>query len=392
MNAKLKELLDHLSATLTPTREAEIEERHRRAISWEPVDRLPLVLSYPAPPGRFQPYPHSQALADPEKMLFNELVSAWDTSVANREFVGDDLPCTLRANFGCVLIASLFGAHVEQVEENPPWVHPFETPEEFWEVIGRGVPDFSNGWIPRVKERYSFYREILAGRPELAAIVKLTLPDLQGPMDNLELLRGSDVFLDFYTDPERVQTALGTVAAAQVGLARHLARWVTDGPAGWSHQHGFKFPGGILLRGDTSIMVSPQMYREQIKPHDERVLRELGGGGLHSCGKITHIAPEFLTLALGRCLDVGQPRMNDLDELYRLARPHRVALLRVSVSEDELTSGAVLGRFPTGVSLLHAASSVDEARRIMGAYRRSADRRIQHASSSAHTGPSAPAQ
>ena len=375
MNSRLKELLDHLSATLTLEREAEIDERHHRALSWEPVDRLPLVLSYPAPPGNFQPYPHSQTLEDPEKMLFNELVSTYGTSVVHRNLVGDDLPCTLRANFGCGIIASLFGAHIEQVEENPSWVHPHTTPEAFWDAIERDPLDFTQGWAPRVKERYAFYREILAGRQELSAVIKLVLPDLQGPMDNFEMLRGSDVFLDFYTDPDRVQAALGTLATAQIGFARHLAPWLTDGPQGWSHQHSFTLPGCILVRVDTAIMLSPQMYREQVKPHDERVLRELGGGGLHSCGKVGHLASEFLTLASGRCLDLGQPLLNDMDALYRLARELRVSLLRVSVSEAELTSGAVLGRFPTGVSLLHVARSVDEARRIMTAYRRSAQRR-----------------
>jgi hypothetical protein len=378
MNPRLKELLDHLSTTLTSERESEIEERHHRALSWEPVDRLPLVLSYPAPSGKFQPYLHSQTLEDPEKMLFNELVSTYGTSIVHRELVGDDLPCTLRANFGCGIVASLFGAHIEQVEENPPWVHPHGTPEQCWEAIERDPLDFTRGWAPRVKERYAFYREILAGRPELSAVIKLVLPDLQGPMDTLEMLRGSDVFLDFCTDPDRVRAALETLAAAQIGFARHLALWLTDGPQGWSHQHGFTIPGCILVRVDTAIMLSPQMYREQVKPHDERVLRELGGGGLHSCGKVDHLASEFLTLASGRCLDLGQPLLNDMDALYRLAREHRVPLLRVSVSEAELTSGAVFRRFPTGVSLLHAASSVDEARRIMAAYRRSAEHRAEH--------------
>ena len=60
--------------------------------------------------------------------------------------------------------------------------------------------------------------------------------------------------------------------------------------------------------------------------------------------------------------------MNDLDKLYPLAQQRRISLLRVSVKEDELTSGSVLRRFPTGVSLLHNARSMEDARRIMQAY------------------------
>lgn len=368
MNPRLNELLDHLAATLTPGREAGIEELHRRALSWQPVKRLPLVLSYPAPPGRWSPYPHAEAIADPEKMLFNELVSAWGTSICHRETVGDDLPCTIRANFGCVVIASLFGARIEQVEDNPPWVRHFETRSEFAVALQRDPLDFTQGWCPRVVECYEFYRAALAPYPGLARLIKLVLPDLQGPMDTVELLRGSELYVDLYEDPALLADALAWAAAAQAGFERHLAHSVNDGPPGWAHQHGFVMRGPLLIRIDSAIMLSPRMYREQIAPHDERVLRELGGGGLHSCGNINLNGPEYLDVPSAQCLDLGQPELNDLDKLYALAQRRRIPLLRVSVKEEELTSGSVLRRFPTGVSLLHAAKSLDDARRIMHAY------------------------
>jgi hypothetical protein len=368
MNARLQQLLEHLAATLDAGRESEIEDLHHRALSWQPVKRLPLVLSYPAPPDRWSPYPHAEALADPEKMLFNELVSAWGTSICHRETVGDDLPCTIRANFGCVLIASMFGARIEQVEDNPPWARNFETREEFAAALQRDPLDFTQGWCPRVIERYEFYRAALAPYPELAGIIKLVLPDLQGPMDTVELLRGSELYVDLYQDAALIADALAKAAAAQIGFARHLAGYVNDGPPGWAHQHGFPIRGPILIRIDSAIMLSPRMYRDQIAPCDARVLRELGGGGLHSCGNINLNGPEYLNVPSVQCLDLGQPEMNDLDHIYALAREQRIALLRVSVKEDELTSGSVLRRFPTGVSLLHPAKSIEDARRIMYSY------------------------
>ncbi len=368
MNARLIELLNYLETTLTSEREAEIEDLHRHALSWEPVKRLPLVLSYPAPLDRWVPYPHAEALADPEKMLFNELVCAWGTSICHRAEVGDDLPCTVRANFGCVLIASMFGARIEQVEDNPPWVRSFETGSEFALALQRDPLDFTQGWCPRVIERYERYRTALASYPGLARIIKLVLPDLQGPMDTVELLRGSDLYMDLYEDPALVADALAKAATAQIGFARYLSRYVNDGPPGWTHQHGFLMRGTILIRVDSAIMLSPRMYREQIAPHDERVLHELGGGGLHSCGNVNLNGPDYLKVPSVQCLDLGQPDMNDLDKLYALARERRIPLLRVSVKETELTSGSVLRRFPTGVSLLHAAKSLEDARRIMADY------------------------
>jgi hypothetical protein len=242
MNTRLAQLLDHLAITLTREREAEIDTLHRRALSWEPVDRLPLVISYPAPPGPWLPYPHTEALADAEKMLFNELVSAWGTSIRHRAEVGDDLPCTIRANFGCVLVASLFGARIEQVEDNPPWARSFETREAFVAAMQRDPLDFTQGWCPRVIERYEFYRAALAPYPALAGLVKLVLPDLQGPMDTVELLRGSELYLDLCQDKALVADALAKAAAAQIGFARHLGRYVSDGPpASRSNNSGLSF-------------------------------------------------------------------------------------------------------------------------------------------------------
>ena len=128
MNPNLKALLEHLSVTLDAARQAEIEDLHRRALSWLPVRRLPLVMSYPLPDDApFKPFPHREVFGDPEKMLFNELAYAFNTSIACRDRLDDDLPCTIRANFGTVLIASKFGAQVGQFDDNPPWImHPDE--------------------------------------------------------------------------------------------------------------------------------------------------------------------------------------------------------------------------------------------------------------------------
>jgi hypothetical protein len=85
------------------------------------VEQLPLVLSFPyLRSASFQPYPHREVFDNPEKMLFNELVHAFDTSIFLHSEVSDDLPCTILANFGTGIIASLFGGKVEQHGDNPP--------------------------------------------------------------------------------------------------------------------------------------------------------------------------------------------------------------------------------------------------------------------------------
>ena len=374
MNHQLKRLLDHLAATLDPRRQAEIELLHRKALGWEPVRRLPLLLTFPIPADApFQPYPHSQIFDDPEKMLYNELVYAIETSIASRGQIDDDLPLTIRANFGTVVVASLFGGRVEQVGENPPWVRPFHTLEEFRAALDRDPLDFSQGWCPKIVERYQFYRDALDAYPELAGLVHLVLPDLQGPLDTAELLRGSEIYVDLYNDPDLIAKALDTIARAQIGLAKHLSSCTNDSSDGFSHQHATVIGGHILIRDDSTINISPAMYRQHVAPFDEMVLSELGGGGIHSCGKVEHNVDEFFALPSIRCLDLGQPELNDIDTIYAKARRRKIAMDRVQVTREELVTGRVMERFPTGVSLVYEAESLADAQVIMDAYRQATE-------------------
>jgi len=376
MDYRLKELLIRLEAEIDPEKQAAVDLLHQKALNWEPVERLPLVISCPFPAAcPVQPFPHREIFDDPEKMLFNELVHAFGTSILlhgttifpnGRCF--DDLPYTIRANFGTVIIASLFGARVEQRDDNPPWVRSFQTEEEFLSVFGRDPRDFSQGICPQVEERYRFYRDVFSGYPNLARCIRIVLPDLQGPLDTLELLRGSAIYEDFILEPERTDLALQRIAQAQAGFATHLQPFTTDGTEGFSRQHATVIKGNILIRNDSAIMISPEMYSVQVAPHDEFVLREMGGGGVHSCGKIDFNVPEIFRLPSIQCFDFGQSYLNDLEPVYELAKEKKIPLIRIRADREELLSGSIMKRFPTGVSLVYEAASFEEAQYVAEYY------------------------
>jgi len=101
MNKLLHDLLHILESELNPEEQIKIEERQINALNWERVDRLPLVVTFPYPKSNpFQPLPHHEIFANPEKMLYNELVHAFETSILLHSKINDDLPFTIRANFG----------------------------------------------------------------------------------------------------------------------------------------------------------------------------------------------------------------------------------------------------------------------------------------------------
>ena len=370
MNKKLSELLKSLENQLNLEVQNRIEDRHLKALNWEPVDKLPLVITYPYPKSaRIKPFPHREIFDNPEKMLFNELVHAFDTSIFLHSEINDDLPFTIRANFGTVVVASLFGAKVEQREDNPPWVRHFETMDGFNTIFNRDPLDFSQGICPQIIGRYKFYQGVLADFPNLQKCIKIVLPDLQGPLDTLELLRGSGIYEDFIMDPEMVDKGLRLVAEAQVGLAKHLQQYTTDGSNGFTHQHAVTIKGNLLIRNDSAIMISPDMYADQVASHDEYVLREMGGGSIHSCGKIDFNIPEIFKLNSINSFDFGQSYLNDVDAVYPLARESKIPIIRFRPNKEELISGDIMKRFSTGVSLVYDASSFEEAKLVMKSYK-----------------------
>lgn len=363
----LKNLLDELEQKLDYAVQQKIIACHKRALNWEETDRLPLVVAYPYPTSaKYRPFPHHEIFSDPEKMLFNELVHAFDTSIYLHDTLKDDLPYTIRANFGTVLVASLLGGRVEQRGDAPPWILHFDTREEFMSVFR---PDtHTTALLDTVRNVYRTYLDILADYPNIKRCLHVVLPDLQGPLDTLELLRGSEVYLDFMLDPELTEQALALIAEKQIQTARTLQPFVTPRNDGFSFQQAVMIKGNILIRNDSAIMISPDMYRDQVAAHDEHVLTALHTGGVHSCGKIDMNVPEIVNLPSIRCFDFGQSYMNDVESVYPLARNKKIPFIRIRPSKELLLSDKLRECYPTGVSLVYDAASYEEACFVSKAY------------------------
>jgi hypothetical protein len=366
---ELRDLLKILDHQVDPILQENIFERHRRALDWELTDKLPLIISFPFPESNtINPFPHREALRNPEKMLFNELVHAFNTSIFLHDEIKDDLPYTVRANYGTVIVASIFARKIEQRDDNPPWARHYDTIDELLGIFDMDPRDFSSGYVNQLIETYIFYNQVLDDFPNLKKSVRIVLPDLQGPLDTLELLWGSDIYSGFILNPELVEKGLKLMADAQVGLARFLQPYISDREDNYSHQHATTIKGNILIRNDSAIMISPDMYRRQVAHHDEFVLRSMNGGGVHSCGTIDFNLPEIFRLESIKCFDFGQSYMNDLDAAYAIASPKKIPLIRLRIKRNELLSERIMKRFPTGVSLLYDASSYDEAKAVSREY------------------------
>lgn len=367
MLAELKELLLYLENNLDERRILKAEKLHCDSLDYKPVERLPLITQYPYPQDvKFQPFAHREIFDSPEKMLYNQFVTAFGSSIYLSCELGDDLPVTIRPDFGCVLIPAMFGANVEQVEDNPPWIRHGEEKISYEQIISASLNVHKN-LAAKVSETYKFYTDVLKDYPRVARLTNIVLPDLQGPFDNLELLRGSDVFMEMYSHRELFLKAMERLADAQIELAQYFGQYVSRRIDGFSFQHGFAVKGGILIRNDTSIMISPQMYDELVAPFDEKILKVFGGG-IHSCGRVDNIVRNFISLESNQCFDFGQSEMNDVESVYSVASQRKIGLTRIAVSEQEILSGDILKKFPTGISLVFRAETFEQAKKTLMKY------------------------
>ena len=181
-------------------------------------------------------------------------------------------------------------------------------------------------------------------------------------------MRGSKIYEDFILEQEMTEKGLGLMAKAQVEFAKYLQQFISDDVDGYSHQHATAIKGNILIRNDSAIMISPEMYASQVAPHDEFVLREMGGGGIHSCGKIDFNIPEIFNLPSLQCFDFGQSQYNNLPMIYSLAEEKKIPLIRIKVQKNELLSGEILKPYPTGATLIYDAVSLTDAKETIKAY------------------------
>ncbi|MBM3801660.1 MAG: hypothetical protein FJW26_05025 [Acidimicrobiia bacterium] len=306
-------------------------------------------------------------------MLNNELVKGLASAFEWLD-VKDDRPAQIRPDFGTGLVSSVFGARIECPSDNPPWVHPLSEGDVEWNIRsaidGLDLADVPNrGLIPRVAETYSFYADILATYPNVRSFLAVIMPDIQGPFDTAAMLWGSSIFEALYTNPELVDRLCSAVADVMIALHTYFRTFIGREllPEGFSHTHGVIIRGNYLMRGDSNLMLSNAMYREQMLPHELKVLKVIGGGSYHSCGNWEHNIGTILALDEIGSLDFGsnQSQMNDIDGIYRQAAKAKKHLNLVTAYSHELASGSIIQRFPTGVTLSCQVENKEEAARVI---------------------------
>jgi uroporphyrinogen decarboxylase len=129
--------------------------------------------------------------------------------------------------------------------------------------------------------------------------------------ERLHCLRGIDnTFADFHLYPEQVQRLLDALTEYMIRLVRSWCEW--------------EEVDGLLFTDDwgtqTSLMISPTMWRKFFATNYQRVFDEVHRHGkhvlFHSCGNVTQIIGDLIDAGVD-VLDPVQPEAMDLAKIAR---------------------------------------------------------------------------
>jgi len=352
-----------------------VDERYRAALSYEEVDRPPLVVQpefgkiwkLPAPWDKFRRYSYKRAFEDPAAMMQNMLLSR----VVPGLILKDDSPLAIRNDHGTIQIAALLGGKWHMHEDNYPWVGSLNSKDAIRALVEDDSKiDSLGGVLPQSTRALEFYAEQLSKYPLCKKGIQISLPDLQGPIDTADILWGSEIFMELLLEPELVSAFMDKIVETMLSVADYYRGFVYDKLDPLANtQHGYNIPGRILIRNDSAIMVSPDTYREMILPHDAKLMKKIGSGSIHFCGDGQHLIEPMLDIPDLRGLDLGQPELMDVKSIYVQCSERKKVLTNLHPTREDLISGNAVRDYPTGVVFVYNTETIEDAVEVVKNYK-----------------------
>ncbi len=244
---------------------------------------------------------------------------------------------------GGFVLPALFGVEIRFAENQAPWPVPREMSRD--ELMAMRVPDIENTW-----PMSEWIADMNALSWEHGCVAGDF--DLDGVLNTALHLRGQQLYLDFYDDPELVEHLFGVITETIIYLARYVAaRTGTNSIA--CNRSILNVDPSIFLHANCSVqMISPAIYERLLLPHEQRMARQLAPYGIHHCGDNLHLfAKAYATLGV-RFVDVGWG-----SEVGRCRRDLPDAFLNLRLSPVRMLNCTATEIRADALSLVEAAAS-----------------------------------
>jgi hypothetical protein len=274
--------------------------------------------------------------------------------------VGSGNLLSVRCNYGTSIIPLLFGVEpfvMDEELDTLPTSRPLHDVDAIERLVDAGTPDLYQGYGSRVLEMGERYQAITAQYPKIGKYVHIYHPDLQGPMDICEIVWGSSMFYSLYDRPDLVKALLEVVTQTYVAFMRAWLEIVPFREGGNVHW-GLFHKGNIMLRDDSAMNLSSDMFDEFIRPYDQRLLNEFGGGAIHFCGKGDHYLASMSEMERLYAINMSQPEYNEMEVIYANTVDKGINI--IGLNHDAAKEAVAAGRDLRG--RVHAAVAAQSLR------------------------------
>ncbi|MBM3861183.1 MAG: hypothetical protein FJ395_16265 [Verrucomicrobia bacterium] len=203
----------------------------------------------------------------------------------------DDYIPFLHPWFGTGVLASAFGIKLIYNPKSDPAVDiaTMKHPEEI-DALQTSLPGESGAMadVVRTMDYFKAHSDLPVG-----------FTDCQGPMATALQIVGYDNFCYWVQDdPARIHKLMQMVTDALIAWVKFQKARTAQPLTGGSYPLSIKLPagfGGVWLSDDDSVIMSVDVYREFIKPYNEKFLAAFGGGCIHYCGNSTQNIENYAT-------------------------------------------------------------------------------------------------
>lgn len=258
-------------------------------------------------------------------------LSSWDFDRQYREFMmervgavrrfleftrdlDNDYVPAVNPDLGAGVNSAWFSGAPVTIGDDTSWTHPVI---HRWGDLENLRIDRSNRWVGLLREMVFCAVEACDG-----SYVPGTFPHF-APGDMANALRGNDLFIDLYDEPEQVHALMGKCAEATVWLEREL-RGIAGDVCGGNVTANIWFPGPApYLSEDFTDLCSAESYRTFGFRHTQKVLDELGGAYIHHHAKGYHVHGVIAKLKGLKTLEIsldpnGPKPVEHLPELFEI--------------------------------------------------------------------------
>lgn len=263
----------------------------------------------------------------------NELMLLSQIAVNSKVLEGRSGCLGVRANYGTGILSSLFGAEIFTMPYKTntlPTTRAFSSTDDIKRLLDRGLPPLDAGFGKKVFDMGEYFAQVFSRYPKIFRYIPVYHPDTQGVLDICELMWGGEIFYEMYDTPELVHEFMRLVKDTYKAFLDKWYRLYPPADEMNTHWNSFFYRGKILLRCDSAMNLSPELYAEFALPYDTELLRYYGGGGMHFCGRGDHYIDKLCTIPELTAVNLSQPHLNDMEKIYQNTVDKGIALVGFS--------------------------------------------------------------